>query len=111
MADVASKIGKNDFHRPKSWGQGPSWSRNNVAFIFNRNCHLAKVKTREVANVTHLQNVDARRPASQYAIEGEREREKVAGGEWRRRRRAVTARGERGLEREREREERGEQDT
>ena len=56
LADAKMK----DCH-PKCLRKYRSRPRCNVKRLFAPNSHLAKLKTREVANITHLQNVDARR--------------------------------------------------
>ena len=67
LADAKIK----DCH-PKCLGKYRSRPRCNVKRLFAPNSHLAKLKTREVANITHLQNVDARRGDRVIAVSREK---------------------------------------
>ena len=67
MLAVPTKSAKIKDCHPKCLGKYRSRPRCNVKRLFAPNSHLAKLKTREVANITHLQNVDARRRCSSSA--------------------------------------------
>ena len=60
MLAVPTKSAKIKDCHPKCLGKYRPRPRCNVKRLFAPNSHLAKLKTREVANITHLQNVDAR---------------------------------------------------
>ena len=66
MLAVPAKSAKIKDCHPKCLGKYRSRPRCNVKRLFAPNSHLAKLKTRDVANIKHLQNVDARRRRSRH---------------------------------------------
>ena len=77
---VTTKSAKIKDCHPKCLGKYRSRPRCNVKRLFAPNSHLAKLKTREVANVKHLQNVDARRDEARVRARLERKKGKGIGG-------------------------------